>query len=80
MNLKKIKISGTKLLTLYLKMQDTSTSASETVENISLHLFISPFGVCIYVHYFFDVVKINKKISTRVNQKKIKSSGKQFVT
>ena len=80
MNLKKNKISGTKLLTLYLKMQDTSTSASETVENISLLLFISPFGVCIYVHYFFDVVKINKKISTRVNQKKIKSSGKQFVT
>ena len=59
-----------KLLTLYLKKHDSSTSTSEIVENILL--FISSFGLCIYVHYFFDVVKINK----RVNQKLIKRRSK----
>ena len=55
-------------LTLYEKRY---FSTSETDENIML--FYLSFA-CIYVQYFFDVMR-NKtsKISTRVNQKKIKS-------
>ena len=37
---------------------------------ISVILWLAFFGVCIFIHYFFDVVR------TGVNQKKIKSSKK----
>ena len=40
------------------------------------------FGVCIYVQYFFDMVRNKrqtiKNIDTRVNKKKIKSSKKEL--
>ena len=60
--------------------QDFSTSISETSENVYLFVFISwlvSFGVCIYIQYFFDVVRNKlqtKNIYARVDEKKIKSS------
>ena len=70
------KIVDKEFLTLHLKKQDSSTSTSETGRNACPLIYISSFvsyGVCICVQYFFDVVRnqtLNKKISTRVNQKK----------
>ena len=56
-----------------VKKQDYSTS--ETSENVYLSVFISSFVVCIYVQYFFDVVRNQtQRISVRVNQKKITGS------
>ena len=54
---------------------------SETRKNIFLFVFRSPFicfRVCTNVQQFFDAVKSNlkQKISTRVDQKKIKSLSK----
>ena len=61
-----------------VKKQDYSTS--ETSENVYLSAFISSFVVCIYVQYFFDVVRNQtQRISVRVNQKKITGSWKEYV-
>ena len=54
---------------------------SETRKNIFIFAFRSSsvcFRICTYEQYFFDVVKskLKQKISTRVNQKKIKSLSK----
>ena len=50
---------------------------SETSKNMYLFVSVSwliSFGVCIYIQYFLDV-----QIFTRVNQKKSKSSRKEYV-
>ena len=65
------------------KKGDFSTSVSEANENVYLfvyRLWLVSFGVCIYVQYLFGVVR-NKlqTINTRVNQKKIKSSRKEYI-
>ena len=72
------------------KIQDFSTSISDTSENV--HLFVSlswlvSFGVFIYLYiyifYFFGVVRNklqtpnSKQIFTRANLNKIKSSWKE---
>ena len=64
--------------------QNFNMTLRETSENVYLFVFISwlvSFGVCIYVQYFFDVVR-NKlqtiNIYSRVDKKKIKSSGKEY--
>ena len=58
---------------------DSSTSTSETVGNayLGFYFLLVSFGVCVYVQYFSNAVKEktrNKKIFTKVNQKKIKFS------
>ena len=49
------------------KREDSSTSTSETDENVFLYVLISSFRICIYIQYM-------QKISTKVNKSKIKSS------
>ena len=62
----------------WIKKQNYSTS--ETSENVYLSAFISSFVVCIYVQYFFDVVRNQtQRISVRVNQKKITGSWIEYV-
>ena len=57
-----------------MKKQDFSTSISETSGNVFLSVsWLVSFGVCIYIQHFFD------EIFTRVNQKKIKSSIKEYI-
>ena len=59
---------------------DSLTSITETSENVIFFAFISllvSFGICIYVKQFFDS---KTEISTRVIQKKSKSSSKEYVT
>ena len=56
---------------------------SETSGNVNLFIFSSwlvSFGVSIYIQYSFDV-EINSKqcIPTKVSQKNIKSSRKEYV-
>ena len=56
---------------------DSSTSTSETVGNVYLSFcfLLVSIGVCVYLQYFSYAVKRktrNKKIFTKVNQKKIK--------
>ena len=51
---KKSKTVDKEFLTLNKKRQDFSTS-SETGENVHLFVFISLFGICIYLQYFFDI-------------------------
>ena len=60
--LKKIKkqFIEKELLTLHLKNMDSSTSVSETNENVFLFVFISPFvscGVLGYMQHFFDSLR-----------------------
>ena len=56
-----------------LKKRDSSVS--ETVENVTSFVFISSLVICIYVQSFLGTVrKQAQTISTRANQKKIKSS------
>ena len=55
-NWEKVNIAGEEFS---LCDKDSSTSISETNENVYLLVFISwwvCFGVGIYIHYFFDVV------------------------
>ena len=56
-------------------------------KQVKIYLFVCiswlvSFGVCIYIQYYFDVVR-NKlqttNIYTRVDKKKIKSSRKEYV-
>ena len=56
-------------------------------KQVKMYLFVCiswlvSFGVCIYIRYYFDVVR-NKlqttNIYTRVDKKKIKSSRKEYV-
>ena len=54
-------------LTRIQKREDSSTSTSETDENVYLYVLISSFRICIYIQYM-------QKISTKVNKSKIKSS------
>ena len=61
-------------------------STLETTENKYLFIFVPwlvSFGVCIYIQYFFYVVR-NKlqtiNICNRVRKMKIKSSRKEYVT
>lgn len=68
MKLKKIKkqFIEKELLTLHLKNMDSSTSVSETNENVFLFVFISPFvsfGVFGYMQNFFDSLRkqVNRK-------------------
>ena len=51
------KIKVNKKFYLCIKKQNSSTSTSATGENIYLFVFISLHGACIYVQYFFDIVK-----------------------
>ena len=64
---------------------DSSTSTSETVENVYLrsYFILVSFGVCVYVQYFSNAnerEELKQKIFTKVNQKKIKCSRKECVT
>lgn len=68
MKLKKIKkqFIEKELLTPHLKNMDSSTSVSETNENVFLFVFISPFvsfGVFGYMQNFFDSLRkqVNRK-------------------
>ena len=47
---------------LYMKKQDFSTSITKKSENVYLFISLSrlaSFGVCIYIQYYFDAVRIN---------------------
>ena len=56
-----------------LKKRDSS--ASETGENVTSFVFIFSLVICIYVQSFLGTVRKQiQTISTRANQKKIKSS------
>ena len=60
---------------------DSSTSTSKTSENVFLFVFILSsvsFGVCFYVCSL--ITNFKEKISTRANQKMIKSSSKDYVS
>ena len=60
--------------------QDFPTSLSETSENVCLLIFISvilwfvSFGVCIYIHYFFDVVR-NKLLELIKRRSKVQEKN-----
>lgn len=73
--LKKIKkqFIEKELLTLHLKNMDSSTSVSETNENVFLFVFISPFvsfGVLGYMQHFFDSLRkqANRKATENTYQ------------
>ena len=40
-----------------MKKQNSSISTFETAKNVYLFAYISSFGVCAYLQYFFGVVK-----------------------
>ena len=59
---------------------NSSTSTSETSKDIFLYVFISSFssfGLCIYL--YSRKLNFKQKISVRVNQKKSKSSPKEYI-
>lgn len=69
------KIQNGYLITSLSFLKNMVMRLKKKIENIYIFVFISSFGVFIYVQYFSDVVRnqtSNKKISTRCNQKKIK--------
>ena len=56
---------------------------SESIKNVFLFLFISlflSFGVCRKIQYFLETSSFKQKISTRVDQKKIKCPFKEYVS
>ena len=59
-----------------LKRQNSSTSRSETSENVCLFVFFLHLFPLEYVQYFFDLVRnqtLNKKSYTRINKRKSKA-------
>ena len=73
----KLKIVDMEFLTS-IKKQDFLASTSNTDENIFLFVFISSFGVWVYVQYFFDVVR-NQTIGISWSSLKNYTSRKYIV-
>ena len=76
------KIQNGYLITSLSFLKNMVMRLKKKIENIYIFVFISSFGVFIYVQYFSDVVRnqtSNKKISTRCNQKKIKRLWEEYV-
>ena len=79
----------TKLRKNKICWEEIINSALETTENGCLVILISwlvSLGVCIYIQYFFDVVRsklqtinIYNRVNNNKKKKKIKSSRKEYV-